>query len=117
VTSGAHRVPIVPALAGELDPSIRQLHSIGYSGPEQFADGPVVVVGAANSGTDVALEAARSGHAVTLAGRHPGHIPVDIDRPIGNVLSGVFLRKLRRITMDTPNGRAAMGRCAATASC
>jgi putative flavoprotein involved in K+ transport len=106
VTSGAHRIPIVPAFARELDPSIRQLHSIDYQGPEQFADGPVLVVGAANSGTDIALEAARNGHAVTLAGRHPGHVPVNIDNPIGSLMTGIFIRKLRNTTIDSAKGRA-----------
>jgi putative flavoprotein involved in K+ transport len=106
VTAGAHRVPVVPGFASELDPSIRQLHSLHYQGPEQFAEGPVLVVGAANSGTDVALEAARAGHAVTLAGRHPGQVPVDIDTPFGNIASGLFIRHLRSITIDSERGRA-----------
>ncbi|MDQ0893577.1 flavin-containing monooxygenase [Agromyces ramosus] len=106
VTAGAHSLPIVPEFARELDPSIRQLDSIHYEGPEQFADGPVLVIGAGNSGTDIAIEAARSGHAVTLAGRHPGHVPVDIDKPIGNLLTGVFIRMLRNTTIDSTKGRA-----------
>ena len=107
VTTGAHRVAVTPAFASQLDPSIRQLHSLEYQGPEQFADGPVLVVGAANSGTDIALEAARSGHRVTLAGRHPGHVPVDIDKPVGNVLSGIFISHLRKLTIETAKGQAA----------
>ena len=105
VTTGAHRLPIVPAFASELDPSIRQLHSVDYHGPEQFADGAVLVVGAANSGTDVALDAARAGHPVTLAGRHPGHVPVDIDTPISNLIGGIFVRYMRSITVDSARGR------------
>lgn len=107
VTTGAHRIPITPDFAHELDPSIRQLHSLEYEGPEQLAEGPVLVVGAANSGTDLALEAAGEGHAVTLAGRHPGHVPVDIDTPIGNVLSGIFINRLRHLTIDSAKGQAA----------
>ena len=106
VTAGGHRIPVAPGFASRLDPSIRQLHSLDYHGPEQFADGPVLVVGAANSGTDVALEAAANGHTVTLAGRHPGHVPVDIDTPIGNLLSGIFIRRLRNVTIESPKGRA-----------
>lgn len=106
VTTGGHRIPVAPAFAPQLDPAIRQLHSLDYQGPEQFAEGPVLVVGAANSGTDVALEAARNGHAVTLAGRHPGHVPVDIDTPIGNLLSAIFIRRLRNVTIESPKGRA-----------
>lgn len=107
VTTGAHRRPVTPDLAARLDPSTRQLHSLDYRGAEQLAEGPVLVVGAANSGTDVALEAAAAGHAVTLAGRHPGHVPIDIDRPIGNLMTGIFIRRLRGITIDTEKGRAA----------
>jgi putative flavoprotein involved in K+ transport len=107
VTSGGHRIPVTPAYASELDPAIRQFHSLEYQGPEQFADGPVLVVGAANSGTDIALEAASSGHDVTIAGRHPGHVPVDIDRPIGNLVSGIFIRHLRNLTIESTKGRAA----------
>jgi putative flavoprotein involved in K+ transport len=106
VTAGAHRSPVTPSFAAEVDPSIRQLHSLDYQGPEQFAEGPVLVVGAANSGTDVALEAARTGHAVTLAGRHPGNVPVDIDTPFGNMMGIIFVSVMRRITTDSPRGRA-----------
>jgi putative flavoprotein involved in K+ transport len=112
VTAGAHRIPVTPALASHLDPAILQLHSLRYQGPEQFADGPVLVVGAANSGTDIALDAARAGHRVTLAGRHPGHVPVDIDRPIGNLVSGIFIRRLRNLTIDSAKGREAKQRMA-----
>lgn len=106
VTSGAHRTPVTPAFAPQLDPSIRQLHSLEYQGPEQFADGPVLVVGAANSGTDVALDAARSGHAVTISGRHPGHVPVDIDTVFGNLMAGIFVRRMRNLTVDSPKGQS-----------
>ena len=66
----------------------------------------MLVVGAANSGTDVALDAARAGHAVTLAGRHPGHVPFDIDTPINNLIGGLFVRYMRSITTDSARGRA-----------
>jgi cation diffusion facilitator CzcD-associated flavoprotein CzcO len=38
----------------------------------------VLVVGAANSGTDIALEAVKT-HRTLLAGRQPGQVSVDID--------------------------------------
>ena len=37
VAAGIHSVPRRPAFASELDPSIRQLHSLEYRNPEQFA--------------------------------------------------------------------------------
>ncbi|HKP08485.1 MAG TPA: NAD(P)-binding domain-containing protein, partial [Microbacterium sp.] len=106
VAAGAHDRPLVPSFAGELDPSIHQLHAHDYQGPEDLAPGAVLVVGAANSGTDIALEAAASGHPTTISGRHPGQIPPDIDTPIGNLMSGLFLRRLRATTLDTERGQA-----------
>ncbi|MBS1674592.1 MAG: NAD(P)-binding domain-containing protein [Actinobacteria bacterium] len=105
VAAGAHHRPIVPAFAAELDPAIHQLHSLDYQGPEDFAAGSVLVVGAANSGTDIALEAAKSGHTTVLAGRHPGQVPGHIDTPVGNLISSVFIRRLRNTTIDTERGR------------
>ena len=40
VATGPFRQPNVPAFAGELDPSIRQLHSHEYRNPAQLRDGP-----------------------------------------------------------------------------
>ena len=107
VAAGAHRAAKIPAFAHELDSRIAQLSSVDYRGPEQLAPGPVLVVGAGNSGTDIALEAARNGHHVTISGRHPGQVPIDVDTPIGNLMTGIFLRRLRRLTVDTEQGRAA----------
>jgi putative flavoprotein involved in K+ transport len=105
IAAGAHERPILPPFAADLDPAIHALHSLDYRGPEDFAPGPVLVVGAANSGTDIALEAAASGHETTLAGRHPGQVPISIDTPVGNLLSGIFIRRLRGLTLDTERGR------------
>lgn len=105
VAAGGHSRPITPPFASRLDPAIHQLHSLDYHGPEDLAPGPVLIVGAANSGTDIALEAAASGHDTTLAGRHPGEVPIRIDTPIGNLVSGIFIRRLRGVTLDTERGR------------
>lgn len=105
VATGAHHRRILPPFAADLDPAIRSLHSLDFHGPEDFAPGPVLVVGAANSGTDIALEAAASGHPTTIAGRHPGQVPARIDTPIGNLMSSIFIRRLRGLTIDTERGR------------
>ncbi len=107
VAAGAHRVQKIPRFATALAHGVRQVSSTDYLGPQQLAPGPVLVVGAGNSGTDIALEAARNGHRVTLAGRHPGQVPIDVDNPIGQMMSGIFLRRLRHLTVDTEKGRAA----------
>ena len=106
VAAGAHRRAVVPPFAADLDPDVTQVTSIDYRGPEDLAPGPVLVVGAGNSGTDIALEAAAAGHATAIAGRHPGQIPFDIDTPIGNLMSGLVLRMLRATTLGSARGRA-----------
>ena len=70
VASGAYPRPRIPAFAPELDPGIVQLHSSEYRDPSQLQEGCVLVVGAANSGAEIALEVSR-GHRTWLSGRHP----------------------------------------------
>lgn len=72
VATGACSVPRRPAFAAELDPDIRQMHSSDYRNPSQFRDGSVLVVGAGNSGAEIALEASRTGHRTWLSGRDVG---------------------------------------------
>lgn len=106
VATGAHQRPTVPALAAELDPAIRQLTSSDYRNTAQLAPGAVLVVGAGNSGTDVALDAAAAGHDVLLAGRHPGQVPFDIDRPAGRAAVPLVMFAFRHVlTIRTPMGR------------
>jgi putative flavoprotein involved in K+ transport len=103
-----HEHPITPEFASELDPTIRQLHSADYRGPEQLQPGPVLVVGAAHSGGDIAFEVARAGYATVLSGRDTGQIPVPLDSRRMR-LAWPVLRVLwtRALTMSTPMGRKA----------
>ncbi|MEU8221760.1 NAD(P)/FAD-dependent oxidoreductase [Kribbella sp. NPDC048915] len=108
VAAGMHSVPRWPAFAAEVDPSTRQLHSLEYRNPSQFADGTVLVVGAANSGTDIALEAVKT-HRTVLAGRHPGQVPVDIDSRAGHLLTPIVMFLFKYVlTRGTPMGRKAI---------
>jgi putative flavoprotein involved in K+ transport len=106
VATGAHREPHVPALAKRLDPRIVQLHSVDYHSPTAIPDGPVLVVGAGNSGADIALELSAT-HEVWLSGPDRGHIPVDIDSTIGRAIgSRVVIFFGRHVaTLRTPIGR------------
>jgi putative flavoprotein involved in K+ transport len=65
-TSGAPRVPAVP---GTEDFSGEIKHSSGFTDGERWANSRAVVVGAGNSGHDIALELYQSGADVTLVQR------------------------------------------------
>jgi putative flavoprotein involved in K+ transport len=75
VATGAHRIPKRPDFASELDSGVVQMHSSGYCGPSQLRNGDVLVVGAGNSGAELAYELAET-RRVVLAGKSPGQIPV-----------------------------------------
>jgi len=74
VAMGSHQRAKVPPLAQELDPRTIQLHSLDYRNPSQLREGAVLVVGAANSGADIAMDLVRS-HRVWVAGPNPGELP------------------------------------------
>jgi putative flavoprotein involved in K+ transport len=106
VATGMHRVPRVPAIAAQLDPAIRQLTSVDYRNPGQFDRGGVLVVGAGNSGTDIALDAAAAGHSTWISGRHPGQVPFDIDAASGRPVIPLVMFAFRHVlTLRTPAGR------------
>ena len=69
VAVGSWQRPRVPDFAAGLDPAVVQLHSAAYRNADQLQDGHVLVVGAGNSGAEVALDVARSGRQVWLSGR------------------------------------------------
>jgi putative flavoprotein involved in K+ transport len=74
IATGAYGKPHVPAFASELNPSIVQVHSSSYRNPAQLNDRDVLVVGAGNSGAQIAIELAQS-RRVWLSGRDTGNIP------------------------------------------
>jgi putative flavoprotein involved in K+ transport len=103
-----HDHPVVPAFAAELDPGIRQLHSADYRSPDQLQEGPVLVVGAAHSGGDIAYEVARAGYRTLLSGRDTGQIPFDIEgRKARIVFPLLRFAATRVLTVSTPLGRKA----------
>jgi putative flavoprotein involved in K+ transport len=105
IATGGYQIPMVPDFAADLAPEIRQLHSSAYCNPDQL-DGTVLVVGAGNSGAEIALEAARSGHSTWLGGRHPGQVPFRIETRLAKVLLPLVMFMFRRVlTLDTPMGR------------
>ncbi len=104
VATGAFHIPYIPAVARELNDGIFQIHSADYHAPKDVAAQNVIVVGAGNSGAEIALELAKAGKKVWLAGRDVGRIPAE---KVGRILGGRpywwFLHRV--MTIKTPLGR------------
>lgn len=66
VATGPFQRPAVPALARGLPPGVVHLHSAEYREPAQLPAGEVLVVGAGNSGVQIAEELSAT-HRVVLA--------------------------------------------------
>ncbi|MBA2678245.1 MAG: NAD(P)-binding domain-containing protein [Ktedonobacteraceae bacterium] len=77
IATGACQQPRIPSFASELDPTIVQFHSDDYRNHNQLQPGAVLLVGAGNSGAEIALELAPT-RQVWLAGRDPGHRPKNV---------------------------------------
>jgi putative flavoprotein involved in K+ transport len=101
VATGPFQQPKVPAISARLAPEIHQLHSSGYHNPFDLPDGPVLVVGAGNSGAQIALELAQS-RKVWLAGRNPGYLP---RRFLGRDLFDWVWPIIHRATLDSSLGQ------------
>lgn len=106
--------PRVPGFAADLDPEIRQMHSTRYRRPSKLAAGPTLLVGAGNTGAEIALDLARHAPAVRpilLSGRDVGQFP-------GTFPAQAPLRVWRLpwwlvdrvLTVDNRVGRAVMAR-------
>lgn len=100
VATGPYRHPRIPEFASDLNPAIIQLHSSDYRRPRQLPDaGDVLVVGAGNSGAEIAVELAAT-RRTYLSGRDTGVAPLRLihSRP------ALWLAD-RVITVDTRIGR------------
>ncbi|QBD83691.1 portal protein [Ktedonosporobacter rubrisoli] len=106
VAMSISQFPKIPPFASQLDPSIVQLHSSSYRNPGKLPERDTLVVGAGNSGAEIALELAQSWPTkrIWLAGRDLGPSPLKFDNPFSWWLfSHVF-------SVSTPLGRALQAR-------
>lgn len=102
--------PKMPAFANELSRDIVQIHSKDYKAPSQLKPGTVLVVGAGNSGAEIAIELARSGHATIVAGSDTGEAPINPASAFGRWVAAPFVFRFvfhRVLTVKTPMGRKA----------
>jgi putative flavoprotein involved in K+ transport len=105
VATGANQQPYVPAFARDLHPHIVQLHSSEYRRPSQLPEGAVLVVGAGNSGAQIALELAEAGRKVVLSGPDTGSLP---RRLLGRDIYDWLWPTLMRPSVDSRLGRRLM---------
>jgi putative flavoprotein involved in K+ transport len=106
VAMANYQEPRQPAFTRDLDSSIVQLHAHQYRNPSQLQEGVVLVVGAGNSGADIAIDVGQT-HPTWMSGKESGIIPYRIESFLGRF---VFVRLLRFVghrilTASTPMGR------------
>jgi putative flavoprotein involved in K+ transport len=103
VATGPFQVPFVPPIGKGLDPEVTQIHSVSYRRPQDLPAGKVLVVGAANSGCQIAQELSAN-HSVEIAAGQ--RIPTIPQRPLGRDIwwwaKGV---RLDRVTVGSRLGR------------
>jgi putative flavoprotein involved in K+ transport len=105
LATGGYQAAFVPDFASDLDVGILQLHSSHYRRPSQLRDGDVLVVGAANSGAEIALKASAT-HRTWLSGRHPGSEPTRPGTVVDRLFTPPFWFFLSRVASVTnPIGR------------
>ena len=112
VAMSDYQRPHIPEFARQLDPGIVQLHSGDYKNPAQLREGGVLLVGAGNSGAELAMELGPR-HRVWMSGRHPGHVPFRFDSFLAKHLLIRLVFRLvfhRLLSMKTPIGRKARAR-------
>ena len=104
VATGAFNTPKVPAFARELDESILQLHSKEYRNPSQIQKGAVLVVGAGNSGAEIAMELAPH-HETWLSGRDTGQEPARAGSHLDRLITPLMWFLATQLTVKTALGR------------
>ena len=104
VATGAFNTPRVPAFARELDGSIVQLHSKEYRNPSQIQKGAVLVVGAGNSGAEIAIELAPR-HKTWLSGPDTGQEPARAGSSLDQLITPLMWFVATRLTVKTALGR------------
>jgi putative flavoprotein involved in K+ transport len=107
IATGAYHYPRVPAFAADLGPRIRQFHASEFRNPSQLQEGHVLVVGASNSGAEIAHIIAGT-HRTWLSGRDTGKIPFRSGSRTALAFDRVFWFAANNIlTVNTPFGRKA----------
>lgn len=104
IATGAYHRPRIPSFAASLDTEIFQLHSSQYRNPDQLREGGTLVVGAGNSGAEIALEIAGQ-HKTWLSGPDTGHEPARAGSKADRLFTPFMWLIATRLTVNTSLGR------------
>jgi putative flavoprotein involved in K+ transport len=76
IATGPFQKPFIPPFANRLSSDVFQVHSSRYVNPSQLQNGPVLVVGAGNSGAQIAVELARDRDVIISVGHRLKFFPL-----------------------------------------
>jgi putative flavoprotein involved in K+ transport len=103
VATGAFQRPVIPDLTEQFDSAVTQLHSSEYRNPAALPDGKVLVVGAGNSGLQIAAELSATREVAVASGSRTLRLP---QRILGRDLFWWLTRTgLMGQPVDSPVGR------------
>jgi putative flavoprotein involved in K+ transport len=103
VATGPFHVPVIPPIADQLDPQLPQIHSADYRNPDGLPRDRTLVVGAANSGQQIALELSQSRPVDIAVGERLKTLP---QQPLGrDIWWWLSLVRLPKITIESRLGQ------------
>ena len=78
IATGAFQKPHIQEFRSRLSDDVLQLHSSEYKNSKQLRDGPVLVVGGGNSGTQIAVELSKDRKTYLSVSHKMKFVPQDI---------------------------------------
>ncbi|HET6446989.1 MAG TPA: NAD(P)/FAD-dependent oxidoreductase [candidate division Zixibacteria bacterium] len=106
IATGLHQRPRIPSFSAKIAKGIQQIHSSEYRNPETLPPGAVLVVGSAQSGSQIAEELYKSGRKVYLCVGSAGRIPRRYrGKDIGRWMVKLGLFEQTADTLPSPKAR------------
>jgi putative flavoprotein involved in K+ transport len=78
IATGPFHKPFIPEINENASPKLFQIHSSLYQRPSQLPDGAVLIVGAGNSGAQIAAELAKTREVFLSCGHKLSFVPAEI---------------------------------------
>jgi len=100
VATGYSRVPFTPAWPGRQDFNVPIIHSADYRSPDRYVGQRVLVIGAGNSASEIAVDLARAGVRVELSVRTAPNIVRRDTFGVPSQLLGIALKNAPERLMD-----------------